>query len=208
MNNHHTESEALKQAKSNFYASQKFQRSQVKEVKSMKNQQNQSVRPSLRPGNTKFHLKPTRSVHVSQTSKQPLPSRSSSSSSQVGSTNKSGKIIRIMQRPDYMQVVSDRPNAQFYHFINHQVSQIGPPPPPIIRQEQLSRPEQIQNTLSTEYTSDRMSRVLSDIADLRQELKRDIDGALASIELLKQEHLALKSKCCCSTSSQETRSEL
>ena len=106
----------------------------------------------------------------------------------------------MMQRPDYMQVVSDRPNVRFYHVVNQ-----PPPPPPILRQHhpqpvvhslfplQTMNPptiEKIQDALGPEFYDSHKSQVSDEIANLRRELKKDIADIHQSIELLKQ------AQCC------------
>lgn len=196
MNRPHIDSDALKRAKNRFSATQRVRRAKpgdgmnTTKVSAKTNHQQSSSRSSISQSN----VKPTLRSRLTQSVR--TPSRIPSSSN---SKNKPHRTIRTLHRPDYMQVVSDRPNMRVYHAVNQPPPMIRHQNPPQITQPQnpnlhypMSIPtiEKIKDTLGSEFHNYQkplaLAAVHEEIENLRQELKRDISDINQSIELMKQ----------------------
>ena len=211
MNKLHNDSDALKHAKKRFSSNRRVQRVNQRESSIQNKQATKPSRSSVNSNHkhTTTRTKPTHSFHEPPNKFQPTTSIRPTSFS-----GSAGQKIRMMHRPNFLQVMSAKQNLQLYHVTSRPQQR----PPQIICQpteipittittdHQVSTQspvEKIQGAVWDEFAKSQ-PQFLDEIQNLRKELKKDIADVIHLVELLTQEQQTMKMQICSGALSSST----
>ena len=199
------ESESLKLAKNRFQLNKRLQYSGKNSNSASQTMNQQSAQEQIRVSQNQSHvdqvrLKQTQSVRVKSQNNNTKNSAIMSRSNSKIQTSK--RPMPVTRRPEYMQVISDRPNTRLYRQSSVSTLYNYVAPPSIIRfdghplsdinqDSALSNVEKTEKTLDVNY----QPIFVTEIENLRKEVKKEIDEILKSLEVLKEENLKLRTQC-------------
>jgi hypothetical protein len=201
MYHRNTESESLKLAKNRFHFNKRSQNAAKDSNYSYQtpNQQNENQVDMMKRTKDEVRSKQSQNVRVKSYNNSKNSAITSRSNSKIQITKRPMPLAR---RPEYMQVISDRPNTRLYRQSSVSTLYNYVVPPSIIRvdghslsnnnqESALSNIEKTEKTLDLNY----QPIFVTEIENLRKEVKKEIDEILKSLEILKEENLKLRIQC-------------